>query len=125
MTDRFTTWIEGYERAWRTAGTEPLADLFTPDARYLPGPFEEPIDGLEAIASFWEAEREGPDEPFTFTYEIVVAGDATAVARCEVHYVQPRSQLYRDLWIITLEGDGRCSVFEEWPFWPERPRVPA
>ncbi len=123
MPDRFTAWIEDYERAWRTAGTEPLAALFTPDARYLPGPFEEPIHGLEAIASFWEAERDGPDEPFTLTHEIVVAGADTAVARCEVHYVQPRSQLYRDLWIITLEADGRCSAFEEWPFWPDQPTV--
>ncbi len=24
-----------------------------------------------------------------------------------------------DLWVMRLVDDGRCSWFEEWPFWPE------
>jgi hypothetical protein len=40
-------WIDGYEAAWRTAGTEPLRTLFTDDASYLPSPYEEPLRGLE------------------------------------------------------------------------------
>jgi len=44
-----------------------------------------------------------------------------AVVRAEVHYGQPPHQEYRDLWVIHLGGDGRCTWFEEWPFWPEHP----
>ncbi len=36
-----------------------------PSATYRAAPFAEPVIGLAAIAAFWEAEREGPDEPFT------------------------------------------------------------
>ena len=28
---------------------------------------------------------------------------------------------WRDLWVITLDGEGRCTAFEEWPFAPRRP----
>ena len=45
----------------------------------------------------------------------------TAVVRAEVRYGDPVSQEYRDLWVMRLGDDGRCSWFEEWPFWPEHP----
>src|SRR6266496_3901003 len=53
-------WVALYERAWRTPGTEVLAELFAPEATYQTAPFEEPFQGLPAIAAMWEAEREGP-----------------------------------------------------------------
>jgi uncharacterized protein (TIGR02246 family) len=117
--DRFEQWIDAYERAWRTPGTDALAELFAPDASYLNAPFQPPIRGLEEIARMWEAEREGgPDEAFEMAHELVAVEGDTAVARIEVTYGEPRPQLYRDLWIITLGQDGRCRSFEEWPFWP-------
>jgi hypothetical protein len=117
-------WIAGYERAWRTPdGPEldrALAALFAPQATYSTAPFEPPYQGLQAIARMWKAERKGPDEPFTMVAE-VVAADAehdTGVLRLEVHYGQPREQVYRDLWIVRFDAEGRCEHFEEWPFWP-------
>ena len=53
-------WIESYERAWRTAGTAELEQLFTPEATYSPAPFAEIITGVAAIAAFWEARARGP-----------------------------------------------------------------
>ncbi len=123
MTDRFTAWVNAYEAAWRTAGTEPLSDLFTAEATYRAAPFEEPLVGLAAIASFWEREREGPDEAFSVTFEIVAAERDTAVARLEVVYDAPVQRIYRDLWIITLDDEARCSAFEEWPFHPGQSRT--
>jgi SnoaL-like domain len=111
-------WIESYERAWRTAGTEVLATLFTPEATYRSAPFDEAVVGLPAIAGFWEAEREGPDEPFTMQWAPVAVDGTVGVARVEVAYHAPPAQVYRDLWIITLEADGLCSAFEEWPYFP-------
>ena len=111
-------WIDAYERAWRAPGTDGLAGLFAPDASYLNAPFQEPTRGLDAISRMWEAERQGPDEPFEMESEpIAVEGD-TGVARVEVRYGEPRPQVYRDLWIVTVDDEGRCTSFEEWPFWP-------
>ena len=109
-------WIDAYERAWRTAGTESLAGIFTPDASYRMSPYEEPAQGLPEIEQLWEREREGSDEEFEMTYEIVAVEDDVGVARVEVSY--GRGTEYRDLWIVRLDESGRCRDFEEWPFAP-------
>ncbi|MEU0462903.1 nuclear transport factor 2 family protein [Amycolatopsis sp. NPDC006131] len=117
---RVRSWVDGYERAWRSPGTGALAELFTDDATYQQSPYREPVRGLPAIAAMWEAERTGPDEDFRMTSEPVALDGDTAVVRVEVTYGEPTRQQYRDLWIIRFAGDGRCRAFEEWPFWPEK-----
>jgi SnoaL-like domain len=114
-------WVAAYERAWRTPGTDGLADLFTRDATYRTTPFDERHRGLAAIADLWEAEREGPDEAFTLWSEVVAVEGETGVVRCEVAYGEPQRRLYRDLWIVKLDDERRCFHFEEWPFWPGQP----
>jgi ketosteroid isomerase-like protein len=116
-------WVAGYERAWRTAGTGGLGELFTEDATYRQDPFQEPLVGLAAIARMWEAEREGPDEAFTMDSQIVAVDGDVAVVGLHVQYGEPAAQRYRDLWVLRFAEDGRCAAFEEWPFWPGRPRV--
>jgi ketosteroid isomerase-like protein len=113
-----TDWIDGYERAWRAPGTDALTELFTEDAAYSTGPYENPHRGLDAIREMWEAERSGPDEEFEMSSEVVAVEGHTGVARVEVHYRSPKDREYRDLWIVRLNGSGLCSHFEEWPFWP-------
>jgi uncharacterized protein (TIGR02246 family) len=114
-------WITAYERAWRSPGTEALAEIFTPDATYLQGPYDEPLSGLPAIAEMWDEERTGPDEAFTMTSEIIAVEDDTAVVRVEVEYGEPDEEEFRDLWIIRFADDGRCRAFEEWWFSPDGP----
>lgn len=116
-------WIAAYERAWRASGVEGLAaELFTPDATYSTGPYEETLRGREAIGVMWEQERSSGEE-FEMSASLVAVEAPVAVARIEVRYHRPREQSYRDLWIMRFASDGRCEAFEEWPFWPELPRV--
>jgi SnoaL-like domain len=121
--DRATVeqWVAHYERLWRTPGTELLAELFVPDASYLPSPWAQPIEGLEAIARFWDAERRGADEEFTMSRDVLAVDDGTAVVRVFVKYGAPGSRPWRDLWVLRFAADGRCSWFEEWPFAPGQP----
>jgi uncharacterized protein (TIGR02246 family) len=114
-------WVANYERAWRTPGTELLAGLFTPQASYLPSPWAQPLQGLEAIAAFWAAERDGPDEEFTMSSNIVALDARTAVVRVKVSYGTAGAKCWRDLWVLKFAGDARCSWFEEWPFAPGQP----
>ena len=105
--DDLRAWIAAYERAWRTAGTTPLRDLFAGDATYAPGPYAPVLRGRPAIATFWEAQRAGPDEPFTMGWEPV-----------HVEYGAPADREYLELWVVTLDARGRATAFEEWPFHP-------
>lgn len=121
--DQLRAWVAAYERAWRTPGTDALAEIFIPDATYQQSPYLEPVVGLSAIARMWEGEREGAEESFRMSSELVAVDGDTGVVRVEVHYDAP-VQEYRDLWIVRLALDGRCREFEEWPFWPNKPYRP-
>jgi hypothetical protein len=109
-------WLDAYERAWREPGTDTLGDLFTPDARYRMSPYEASALGLAEIGKLWESERQGPDEAFEMSASVVAVEGDTGVARVEVRYGTGAE--YRDLWVISLDPDGRCREFEEWPFFP-------
>jgi ketosteroid isomerase-like protein len=124
---QLTDWLAGYERAWRSPGTDALAELFTEDASYSTAPYEDPHRGLDAIGLMWEAERFGPDEAFEMTSEIVAVEGDTGVVRVTVLYAEAeqkerrlhrQQKEYRDLWVVRLGEPGLCFHFEEWPFWP-------
>ena len=119
--DDVRRWLEGYEQAWRSAGTEGLAGLFTDEVSYLPSPWADPVEGLPALAAFWEAERDSPDETFELTSEVVAVEGDTAVVRVQVDYERSDAGSWRDLWVLRLDEDGRCRHFEEWPFAPDQP----
>jgi ketosteroid isomerase-like protein len=117
---RVAAWVAAYERAWRTTGTESLRELFTEDASYSMGPYEDPAKGLEEIGTLWERERRGADEEFEMEHRVVAVEGDTVVVRVEVKYGPPQHLEYRDLWIARFAPDGRCREFEEWPFWPDQ-----
>jgi ketosteroid isomerase-like protein len=125
MTDRAMVrqWLAAYEAAWRSPGTQGLAEIFTDDASYRQSPYQEPVTGLDAIRRMWDEERDGPDEVFTIATDILAVDGPTAVVRAEVRYGDPLRQEYRDLWIMQLGSDGRCIWFEEWPYRPGQPRA--
>jgi len=114
-------WVADYERIWRTPGTGLLAELFEPGASYFPSPWAQPLEGLDAIARFWEAERVSPDEEFTMSSEVVMVDAHKAVVRVMVGYGAQGQRPWRDLWLLRFAEDGRCSSFEEWPFAPDQP----
>ena len=113
-------WVDRYELCWRTPETDQLVDLFLPGATYLSSPWARPICGLEEIADFWESERDGADEEFTLSSNVVAVDGDTAVVRVFVEYAAPGSRHWRDLWVLQFAPDGRCSSFEEWPFAPNQ-----
>jgi len=114
-------WVADYELLWRTPGVGGLAGLFRPDAVYRPSPWAEPLEGLDAIAEFWDAERVSSDEEFAMSSELVAVDEATAVVRVSVRYGVPETSRWRDLWVIRFATDGRCMSFEEWPVAPGQP----
>lgn len=119
------TWVDAYERAWRSAGVESLRELFAQGATYRMSPYEEPARGLEEIGALWERERQGPDEEFQMRHEVVAVEGDTAVVRVGVEYGPPDRLEYRDLWIVRFDPEGRCREFEEWPFWPGQEIIAA
>jgi SnoaL-like domain len=118
--DHVARWLEGYEEAWRTPGTARLAELFTPDVTYSSSPWAEPVRGLDELALFWDAERDGFDEAFSMSSEVIAIEAETAVVRVFVEYGNDPDTPWRDLWVLCFAPGGRCASFEEWPFAPDQ-----
>lgn len=116
-------WVDRYEHAWRTRDTGLLREVFSHDAVYLTEPYAEPVVGLEAIEGLW-LEESDPDEVFQASYEVVACQGTTGVVRAQVRYGDPVEQEYLDLWVVTIDGRGLATRFEEWPFWPSHGRSP-
>ena len=112
-------WVGAYVEAWSTPGTDAIGGIFTEDATYSPSPWATPLVGLVSIGELWEAERDGPDEAFEMTREVVAVEGLTAVVRVSVDY--GTGNRWRDLWVLQFDQRGRCCVFEEWPFAPDQP----
>lgn len=106
-------WVDAYERAWREQDAGAVARLFTPEALYLRGAYDDGLRGHAAIEGFW-----ADPEPFTLTSEVVAVDPPVAVVRLEVHYLGDQADEYRDLWVLRFAADGRVEHFEEWAHWP-------
>jgi ketosteroid isomerase-like protein len=115
------SWVGGYVSAWRTEGADGLATLFTDDATYLHSPYAEPVVGLARIRAMWDDDRDGPDEVFTISTDIIAVDGDTAVVRALVRYGHPVRREYSDLWVLRLNERAQCTWFEEWPLWPGLP----
>ncbi|MDQ3579813.1 MAG: nuclear transport factor 2 family protein [Actinomycetota bacterium] len=121
--EEFRRWIANYERAWRSPGTDSLAELFSEDAVYLHSPYAEPVHPRSAIERDWEEQRDGPEEVFSMDAEILAltnehSDEPLGVARVVVRYGEPVRQEYSDLWLVWFDVAGRSRRFEEWPSWP-------
>ncbi len=116
--EQLEDWVARYERAWRTAGTAGLSELFTPRASYRMHPYGDVEEGLEAICALWERERDGADEVFALEADVMAVEADVGVVRAHIAYGDPVGQEYRELWVVHFDEQGRCVEFEEWPHWP-------
>ena len=116
--DALATWLEAYEKAWEERDPRAAADLFTEDAVYAWGPFEEPMRGREAIRARW-AEVTSAQSNVDFGFEPLGVLDAGGVARwwCSFDVPSLRIEL-NGIFLVVLTEEGLCSDFREW--WNER-----
>lgn len=116
-------WLNAYSEAWRTYDPQAIGALFSADAAYYYGPFDEPVRGREAIVESWLAH---PDAPGTFEGRYapsVVEGDM-AVANGRSRYFESDGATLKtefdNIFVLHFDADGRCTEFREW--YMERPK---
>jgi hypothetical protein len=114
--NQVTEWIDGYVRAWNSNDPDEIGALFTADAEYRTAPYHQPWRGRDQIVKDWLGRQDKPGET-SFEWQPVVVTDEVAVIQGTTRYPK---QTFRNLWVIKLDGDGRCHAFTEW--WMEEPR---
>jgi SnoaL-like domain len=118
-------WLGRYIEAWKTYDRDQIETLFADDISYRYHPYDDPIEGREAVVASWlgEGDREeasSRDEPGTYDafYRVVAADDDMAVAIGSSSYKEspdgPVVRVYDNCFVMRFDSEGRCREFTEW-----------
>jgi ketosteroid isomerase-like protein len=109
-------WLDGYVDAWRSYDRTAIVALFTEDAQYRYAPYEEPLNGAQAIADSWLEDPDDPDSWEASYGPVAIDGD-TAVAVGSSRYratPQRPARTYHNCYLLRFADDGRCRELTEW-----------
>ena len=110
-------WLNDYVSAWKSYDPAAIGALFSEDARYYYGPFDEPLVGRAAIVASWLEEPDGAGQ-YDAQYAPVAVDGQTAVANGRSQYFAPGSKTvgaeYDNIFLMRFDAAGRCIEFREW-----------
>jgi uncharacterized protein (TIGR02246 family) len=117
-TSRIDGWLARYRNAWASDDPELIAGLFTDDVRYFTAPYRDAIAGREAVLAWWRAEKES-EIPWSFDYEVIAREGDRFVVSGITRYPKGEdgeslAQVYRNLWLVSVDSEGRASEFIEY-----------
>jgi nuclear transport factor 2 (NTF2) superfamily protein len=109
------SWLARYGQAWETADPDAAAALFTEDGTYRETPFDEVMQGREAIRRYW---REIPDtqRDISFGWEVVATDPVVIRWRAGWRRLRDERRITLD-GVFLLEFDeatGLCRELREW-----------
>ena len=119
--ERFKSWLDSYGRAWESQDPQSFANLFTDYASYHANPFSEPLSGRSAILEYWSTVIRS-QEQIQFSYEVLSVNKESGIAHWWASFVHIPSKTKVKLdgiFIISLNGENRCSDFKQWWHWLE------
>ena len=105
------SWLDRYIDAWRTNDREQIKALFADGATYRFHPWDDPVEGADAIADNWLKDQ---DEPGTWeaSYRPLMVNGNQAITTGNSSYTNGR--VYWNLWEVDFDDSGRCTRFVEW-----------
>ncbi|MFG2302449.1 nuclear transport factor 2 family protein [Actinacidiphila glaucinigra] len=111
-TQQVAAWLEAYVHAWATAAADDIEALFTPDAEYHELPYETSWVGRDRIVEGWLSRRNWQEGGWTFDWKILMV--SRRHRRCSGDGRLQGVGDLRNLWVVTLDPYGRCSMFRMW-----------
>jgi ketosteroid isomerase-like protein len=112
----FQDWLDRYLEAWRSNDRDAILPLFTADAEYRYHPWDEPLQGRDAIADSWLEEPDVPDSWSAEYHALAVDGDVAVASGVSRYLTEDRSSVdraYHNVFLCRFEADGRCREFTE------------
>ena len=118
-------WLDAYVAAWKSYDPEAIGALFTDEVKYRFHPYDDPVEGREAVVESWlgKGEHEGApgrDEEGTYnaSYRPIAVDGDVAVASGSSTYTRgpggPIDEIYDNCFVMRFDADGRCREFTEW-----------
>lgn len=116
-------WLDRYVAAWRSYDPAAIGDLFAPDATYRYHPWDEPVQGREAIVRSWadpDGDASTRDAPGTYDAAYtpwLVAGSRAVAVGTSTYWRDagrgPVDRVYHNVFLLDFDADGRCTAFTE------------
>jgi hypothetical protein len=111
-TQQVTAWMDAYVYAWTTGARDDIEALFTRHAEYHELPYETSWVGRDRILAGWRSRQKWQEGGWTFDWKILmVTGNVAAV---QGRGVYKELETFDNLWVVTVDTDGRCSAFRMW-----------
>ncbi|HEX2399197.1 MAG TPA: nuclear transport factor 2 family protein [Mycobacterium sp.] len=118
-------WLEAYVAAWKSYDRGQIAALFTEGVKYRYHPYDEPVDGRDAVVGSWLGEGNHTDastrdEAGTYdaAYRACAVDGDVAVATGSSTYTStpggPVEKIYDNCFVMRFDSTGRCREFTEW-----------
>jgi uncharacterized protein (TIGR02246 family) len=114
--EAFAAWLQKYGRAWEARDAKAAAELYAEDGTYQITPFVEPMRGRAAILEYWTNVAQ-TEEDTRFEYEILAVTPEQGIARWRASFVivpQRRQTKLDGIFVIALDGQGKCTQLREW-----------
>ena len=113
----FRNWLDRYVTASSEFNRGAIEDLFAEGVRYLGGPWDEPIHGLDALVAFWEKELRSRRLVDAVTTPLALAAEV-GVAEWWARYApepdRPGGREYSSVLVLRFDDAGRGTEYREW-----------
>jgi ketosteroid isomerase-like protein len=118
-------WLDAYVAAWKSYDPEQIGALFSDDVKYRYHPYDEAVEGREAVVESWlgEGEHEGASErdaegTYDASYRpVAVDGDVAVATGTSTYFKRPGGpidRIYVNCIVMRFDDDGRCREYTEW-----------
>jgi ketosteroid isomerase-like protein len=121
--DDVQAWLDRYIEAWQSYDREAIAALFSEDAEYRYHPWDEPLQGRDAIVEDWlnpggdPAQRDVPGSVEAAYHPFAVDGDVAVATGTSTYYTDASratvDRRYHNAYLITFDASGKCRSFIE------------
>ena len=119
------SWLKAYVDAWKSYDRAEIEALFSEGIRYRYHPWDEPIEGRDAVIASWLGELESEDassrdEHGTYDasyHAVAVEGDVAVATGSSTYYSSPGGEVdrtYDNCFVMRFDANGRCAEFTEW-----------
>ena len=112
----FQMWLDAYKDAWEHRDPQAAATIFAANATYRETPFDEPMQGRQAIFQYW-SDVTRSQEQVKFDYEILAVAEGRGIARWRASFRRVASTAHVRLdgiFIVYVNEETVCTRFEEW-----------